>query len=55
MSRLIKRFQRVKINRQIAHNRDRIESHRAVHPDDFAGREQFYMNDHALRRQRDEL
>lgn len=53
MRGLIKRYQRVRINRRIAENRDLITAHRAADPEAFEDREQLYMYHHELLEQRE--
>jgi hypothetical protein len=55
MPRVIKRFQRMRINRQINTNRKAITASRAADPEGFGSRESLYMRHHELLEQREGL
>jgi hypothetical protein len=55
MRGVIKRYQRLKINRELGRNRSRIAAHRTADPDGFAGRERLYIRHYELIEQREAL
>jgi hypothetical protein len=53
--RLVKRFERRRINRALVNNRRLITESKAMFPDDFPARERLYMRHHELVERREAL